>query len=306
MKTIALFVGIVLLADALPAQPHLTDRVDQEFRLGEKVASCLVVQCQIFRGYLTTDLPKPGTPIFVRVQEWLFGDPAQDEIVPLSWEDNLNSGDRAGTSSPAWKSVRIEQNATVTVVVSHEQGLFVRPREVVFVTTGEHETDVVRMLATYARKMQQSPPSISQMVSEPTEPAMAAYLFTHVMLSRSFTGRDLRAEVLSQLLAHPSVPPDRWDVVARWLVMGYYALSATTRERITRRLAEVGQYPNDAAAGAAFHGLAKIAAVDAVAMRTTISPMALTKLKSRYAALLKKGIISRLPPLDSGLSVTRR
>ncbi len=301
MNNKCLIAAVLLLGSYTRANPQISQEARDDFRLGATVASCLVVKCQVFRGYLTTDLPNGGNPVLVRVQEWLYGESGELEIVPLS----LANRTLAKSSSTAWRGVPMTKNTSVTVVLSQEQGFGVLPGETVLITDGERESDLVRMLAAEARKLQISPLSSSQTsASLPMRPssALAAYLLTYALLSKSLPDRESRTEILLHLLANTSVPPERWADIAAWLTTDYYALPKPTRERVVRRLSELCLHADVSAAGAAFRGLAKIAAMDDAAMRTMISPTVLAKLAAGYGVLLKKGAIPRLTSLESGWS----
>jgi hypothetical protein len=302
MKVTRSIIGTFLLAASALGQLQVQERTMEDFQLGVNVTSCLIVNCQVFSGFLTTDLPKSGDALYVRVQEWLFGDSVEAELLPVAWEERLSNGGLTGALSDSWKVAVAKKGSFVTVVSGHENGIGVRKGEAVLVTDDQREAGIIRMLAAEARKAKRSPASVGQLaasLSEHSNAALAGFIYTYAVLSIPVTDREQRAELLLGLVANPKVPKENWVDITSYMLMHYYAVSGPARVRIVHRLAQLGGSADEAAAEAAFMGLAKIAAIDDLAVRTLVSPREVTKLDAAYRALRKKGAISRLPSLEA-------
>lgn len=292
-----------MLAVAANSQPPRT--VEQDYRLGGAIGSCLVVKCQVFSGYILSDSPKSGEAVLVQAQEVLQGGPLASETVSLSWELRHTNGEPFGAPLDAWRNVRMSRGTPVMVLIALERGFGVTPGEPVLVTDTQREMEVIRGLVEKARAFESSPSAITAAVASlnhTPDPALAAYLYTFVLTSKAFTDQELHTQVLSQLVGCSSVPSDRWAELARWSILGYYALSPSAREAVVRRFTHLAQQTNVQAAAASFAGLAKIATIDDT-MRTFLSPAALTGLANAYGDLQKTKKLSRLPALEIALGL---
>jgi hypothetical protein len=279
----------------------------EEYTLGREVGRCLAVRCQIFSGFVLTEIPKPEEPIAVRVEETLFGRDSGPKVMRLPWQDDPRHGDKGAYLSSAWAKADIRRNASVTVVLALEQGFGVFPGEPVLVTSSERDSRIIRSLADDARRLRESPERISDMVaslSGNANPALAGYLFFHLAYGKANYSRDLTATLLSNLLASLVGPMDLDLASAGFLPSTYPALEPSTQVGVITRLVELAQRPEPDGARAAFEGLAKIASLDdgVVGM---LPPASLPRLGDAYRQLVKTGSIAAEPLLEQMLGKKR-
>jgi len=176
----------------------------------------------------------------------------------------------------------------------------------VIVTSNEREMDIIRSLTEEGPPLEGSQELISEAVASLSltpNPALAGYIYMYLKFPKTSVPTDHWADLFWQLIQNPSVPADRWDEIAVWLVSCYDNLSPAGRSTLVSRLRELGQQGDALAATIGVAGLAEIASRDA-SVEVRISPATLARLRSSYAALVSNGsIYSNLLPLKALLGV---
>jgi len=124
------------------------------FGLGQYVEYCLTTKCQVFRGSLETDSDSNASFIGVRVEEVLFGPPADPPLVPLPYTDprRFVKSD-VGLSTLAWGvggEVPLVKGTPVIVGVALERIRGLNSGVPVFVISNLQMFDTIRSLASAA------------------------------------------------------------------------------------------------------------------------------------------------------------
>jgi len=306
MKLLTTLIGLAVLGYPIGIAAQPPSEADSEYSLGVRVGFCIQAACQIFHGVLTTAVPRSGAPLTVKVDKWLLGPPAASGIaeVPYETPPDHNLGD--GSLSSVWENVNTTAGATVTVVYGMKKGLGVLPQMPLVVTSDEREMDIIRALAEEGPPLEQSPELVSEAVatlSRTTNPSLAGYIYMYLKFPKTAIETDHSADLFWKLIQSPSVPADRRDEIAVWLVSCYANLSPAGRSALVSHLRELAQQEDVLAATIGVAGLAEIASRDAT-VEVRISPATVVKLRGSYAALVGNGsIYSNLAPLKAILGV---
>jgi hypothetical protein len=299
-------IGFILILQQALAAAHLSKQDIEDYGLSATVGQCLIVRCQVFRGFLGTGSPKSGESFEVKVQEWLYGEPVL-ETAWVPYEDFRGSAnkDEIGGVASAWARVGFSKNAPVAVVFGLENGFGVHAGEPVLVTSNENESRIIRYVTGEALRLEHSIdllPGAVASLSRKANPPLAAYLFTHLVFRVTATRPELAAELLGQMLGSPSVPARQSEMIARFMAMDYYRLPQAARETMVRRLTELGMEPEVDLARAAYAGLAQIASFDNT-VTAFMPPGGLAGVSTTYISLVKKGSITRNRMLETGLGI---
>jgi hypothetical protein len=306
MRLLTTLIGLAVLGHPIGTAAQTASQSDSEYDLGVRAGFCIQAMCQVFHGVLTTAVPGSGAPVTVKIDKWLLGTPSASEIVEVPYEDfpDHNLGD--GRLASVWENVNTAPGTSVTVVYGLKKGLGVLPKMPVIVTSNEREMDIIRTLTEEGPRLEGSPELISEAVtslSTTPNPALAGYIYMYLKFPKTSIPTDQWADLFWQLIQNPSVPADRWDEIAVWLVSCYDNLSSAGRSTLISRLRGLGQQGDALAATIGVAGLAEIASHDA-SVEVRISPATLAKLRSSYAALVSSGSIhSNLVPLKALLGV---
>jgi hypothetical protein len=267
VRFLTTLVSIVLSTQQIAeaARPHT--QAQDDYELGGLVGQCLVVKCQVFSGVISTEAAKSGKPIFVQVEETLFGTANKAETIAVPYEDeNGDRRDGLGSPAAAWAKVSsVAKTTPVTVVFGLERRFGVYRGEPTLVVSNEREAEIVRALAAEARELENSPNLISEAIASLAHrpnPSLAGYLFVYLTLGKVVLPNDLTSALLSQLLGSPSVPTEQAEFIAAWLVFRYDHLSQMGKGALIRCLVDLGQRPDLTLAKAGYYGLARIASFD--------------------------------------------
>jgi hypothetical protein len=306
VKFFLTFVNVVLGSQAIVMAAPPPNR-SEDYALGSRIGGCLVVACEVFRGFVLSESPKSGGPITIHVEEVLFGMPNKPDQLDLPYEDlaHARNGDGGNYLASAWANVTPSRNTPVTVVFALESGFLFHRAEPVLVTSDERETGIIRSLTEKAAQLDSSPDLISEAIaslSSNPNPPLAGYLFTYLTLGRHLPPTDITVGFLSQLLGNPSVPAGQADSIAAFLVFRYYYLSPGSKMALISRFAELGQQADLELTKAAYYGLGRIAEFDH-SVRAMVPSASLSGLESTYRSLVKKGSIPRNQLFEAGLAI---
>ena len=144
------------------------------------------------------------------------------------------------------------------IVLARERAGFVQAGQPAIVTTSDHDSDAIRSLLPHASLLEKHSDLASDEVaslSRAPNPALAGFLFAYLTWSGKLKG-ELAADLLDQIFANPSVPPEVWDSMPFWLEMASAAQPPEKRAALTQRYVELAQRPDPRAARAGFAGLA--------------------------------------------------
>src|SRR5277367_2049392 len=111
---------------AMLGAPKVPTETDRGFHLGWAVGQCLVIKCQVTRGFIETDSAKSGEPIKVRVQESLYGSASPGATIAVAYEADASEyaqKDGVYRLADTWKKVKVARGTTVTVVQNLERFL---------------------------------------------------------------------------------------------------------------------------------------------------------------------------------------
>jgi hypothetical protein len=204
--------------------------------------------------------------------------------VPYEGFPDHNLGD--GRVAWVWEIVNTAPGTPVMVVYGLKKGLGVLPKMPVIVTSNKREMDIIRSLTEEGPPPEGSPELISETVASLSltpNPALARYIYMYLKFPKTCIATDHWADLFLQLIQNPSVPGDRWDEIAVWLVSCRDNLSSAGRSTLVSRLRELGQQGDAITGPIGVAGLAEIASHDG-SVEIGISPATPAKLRGSYGA----------------------
>jgi hypothetical protein len=279
----------------------------KDFGLGSLAGECLTAKCEVFRGTMLTESPKPGVPVEFKVQEWLLGEHTPDETVGVPYDDHLPKSMSFGTPGAAWHGVKSSTGAAATVMMALETNGQIIAGQPVLVTFDDREGELIRSLVAEASRLKKTPELISAEVASLTpnsSPALASFLLCYSLQSRDVPRRDVREELLLRLIGNPALPFEAWQIIPRFMTLMYY--SSPTPEgktRIVQRFVDLALSEDDNAAEVGLSGLAGLALHPESGLRDLLPSAAVPVIAARYRALVAKNRVSHAAPLESMLGV---
>jgi hypothetical protein len=278
-----------------------------EYALGQTAGRCLIAKCSVFTGYLVTEFPQRGEAVAVQVEEKLFAAGASiPDTLRLAYADPLQPARGAAHDiAKAWDGVALRRNSLVTVVVAHNGGESASAVMPVLVTSTQQDAEVIRSITSEALLLQRSPEAIGGAVaslSQGGNPALAAFLVSHLENIDIIDNPDTSAMLLSQLTGNENVPAEAWEGIVDHIVLDYDRLTRGSRAAVIRRFVELGQNTDARFASPGLHGLGKIVNFDSSAWELA-PPDARSMLGQVYRNFVRSGAISRNPSLEAALGI---
>src|SRR5437016_7599155 len=85
---------VASIAQSLSGGATKPSQAEDDYALGWAVGQCLVLKCEVFRGYLLTQVPGPQKLVQIRVVDRLFGMSSVLETIGVPYADpNIHPSD---------------------------------------------------------------------------------------------------------------------------------------------------------------------------------------------------------------------
>jgi hypothetical protein len=318
--TMRAFFGIVFTSacafSSVDAAPKTPTQAEQDYVVGSLVSQCMVAKCQIFRGFILTDFPHPGTPEVVRVQEWLYGTSAK-ETVEVPYEDDSaghSTKDGIYRLADTWRRVSAAQNTSVTVVQKLDN-LLGRAGEPTLITSDDRQVRLIRSLIEGEHYFKGSPDAIKQAVeslAQTPNPALAGFLDLYITFHLNPSSPDLAAQLRFEMIGSDSLPRVVFFSIAGALSGNYSGLSKSGKATLVQNLnrlvnrfaASQNPKPIDASAAlAGAYALQGIVKFDHEVASIT-DPSVRVALAKAYVGLVRNREMGRMDTLEAELAVS--
>ena len=265
-----------------------------DFGLGENVGQCLLVRCEVFRGYLLSTERKHGTPLEIRIAEPMMGDHTVDQIaqIPYSEEINLKS---PFTTGRVWRGVNLSVNSELTIVRPMVQLLWIPPGYPMYVTSDRRNSDLIRAITRESILLDSSADAISNRVlllrAQP-DPAVAGLIYAYLAHREFIAKPELMATLLLQMIGTASVPQTVRSEMERMILADYFRLKSNEKAEVVRGFAGFGEMADRKLSVLGFDGLFRIAKSDS-SSDLALGEEIKARLAVAYRANVEEGLMQR-------------
>lgn len=277
----------------------------EQFRLGQRVGSCLVKGCVALLGTIASvgaPRQEPGEPdpkravmyrdVRLTVTEWLHGKGESGDVQVLAASEPEFSKTGLGPWL-AWEGVALEPGAPLLVLRWTADAP--RPNwhgtweDVALAVSDRRRFDPLRQAIEQHHRFQREPGAIwagVRLFQEQTKVDLLVkgYVLTYLMDAASVAHLDATAKVLAAFLADAGVPNEGRPQIADWLAGSFYRLEDPARKAITEALVASAGADDQAVADAALTVLTRLSDLDMLDMKAFLTPARQQKIAANYRA----------------------